>query len=207
MAGLGPAIHVFGAEIVPASRRGCPGRAQARGFGKRNAMQKAIVRSEISNLILKIATIACCHASMIRFVFEFGIRLATFVASAAAFFGARNRPSGSVVAIPCQFPAGPPGRGNVLPARRAADLAQAIDYTRIYPQNQADFGAETKILPDFREPRSLRRARGCHRPGGGRPSSPPRGRGQWDSVAVVGSIMRRTSVTLFAGKPLRRACS
>ena len=41
----------------------------------------------------------------------------------------------------------------------------------------------------------------------GRPSSPPRGRRQWDSVAVVGSIMRRTSVTLFAGKPLRRACS
>jgi uncharacterized membrane protein len=27
------------------------------------------------------------------------------------------------------------------------------------------------------------------------------------SVAVVGSIIRRTSVTLFAGKPLRRACS
>ena len=95
-------------------------------------MQKAIVRSEISNLILKIATIACCHAAMIRFVFEFGIRLATFVTSAAAFFGARNRPSGSVVAIPCQFPAGPPGRGNVLPARRAVDLAQAIDYTRNY---------------------------------------------------------------------------
>jgi hypothetical protein len=27
------------------------------------------------------------------------------------------------------------------------------------------------------------------------------------SVAVVGSIMRRISVTLLAGKPLRRACS
>jgi hypothetical protein len=33
-----------------------------------------------------------------------------------------------------------------------------------------------------------------------------RGRGQ-ASVAVVGSIIRRTSVILLAGKPLRRACS
>jgi hypothetical protein len=29
----------------------------------------------------------------------------------------------------------------------------------------------------------------------------------YDSVAVVGSIIRRISVTLFAGKPLRLACS
>ena len=30
---------------------------------------------------------------------------------------------------------------------------------------------------------------------------------RYASVAVVGSIMRRTSVTLLAGKPLRLACS
>ena len=35
-------------------------------------------------------------------------------------------------------------------------------------------------------------------------SAPP---DSYASVAVVGSIIRRTSVTLFAGKPLRRACS
>src|SRR5207237_844002 len=34
VAGLGPAIHVFGAAVVAASRRGCPGRARARGFGR-----------------------------------------------------------------------------------------------------------------------------------------------------------------------------
>jgi hypothetical protein len=35
-----------------------------------------------------------------------------------------------------------------------------------------------------------------------------RGKGEaHDSVAVVGSIIRRTSVTLLAGKPLSRACS
>src|SRR3984893_18070272 len=31
--GLGPAIHVFGAEILADLRRGCPGRARARAFG------------------------------------------------------------------------------------------------------------------------------------------------------------------------------
>ena len=31
--------------------------------------------------------------------------------------------------------------------------------------------------------------------------------GAYASVAVVGSIIRRTSVILFAGKPLRLACS
>src|SRR6266446_246363 len=156
---------------------------------------------------------------MIALIFDLGIRLATFVALAAAFFRkpgaglqARNRAWGSVVAIPCCFPAGPRGRDMFFPAGRARDLTQAIDYARDYRQNQADFGAETKILPDLREARAparLRscRARGCRGRGRGPPSSPPRGRRQWDSVAVVGSIMRRTSVTLFAGKPLRRACS
>src|SRR5438132_6002886 len=102
---------------------------------------------------------------MIASIFDLGIGLATFVALAVAFFGRRgaglrprNRPWSSVVAIPCQFPAGPHGRGNSFPARCAADLAQPIDYTRDYRQNQADFGAETKILPDLREPRSLRPA-------------------------------------------------
>src|SRR5882762_9300543 len=113
-------------------------------------------RSSIA--IPKIAGIACYWVAMIRFIFDLGIEAATFVASAVAFFRkpgaglrARNRPCGSVVAIPCQFPAGPPGRGNVLPARRAVDLAQAIDYTRNYRRNRADFGAEIKILPDLRE--------------------------------------------------------
>ena len=95
---------------------------------------------------------------MIAFIFDLGIRLATFVASAAAFFresGAglrgRKRPLGSAVAFPCQFPAEPRGRGNVFPARHAGDLAQAIDYIRNYRQNRADFDAEIKILPDLRE--------------------------------------------------------
>src|SRR3984893_12292852 len=93
-----------------------------------------------------------CRHDLVHF--RPGIRLATFVASAAAFFRkprARNRVWGSVVAIPCQFPAGPGGRGNVFPASRASDLAQAIDYTRSYQQNGVDFGAEIKILPDLRE--------------------------------------------------------
>ena len=34
VAGLGPASHVFGAEILADLRRGCPGRARARGFGR-----------------------------------------------------------------------------------------------------------------------------------------------------------------------------
>src|SRR5216683_6229886 len=103
---------------------------------------------------------------MIWFIFDLGIRLATFIGLAAAFFRrpwvglrARNRPWGSVVAIPCQFPAGPRGRGNVFPARRGRDLAQGIDYTRNYRRNQADFGAEIKILPDLREREPAPRAR------------------------------------------------
>ena len=59
--------------------------------------------------ILKIVVIACYEAAMIRFIFDLGIELATFVASAVAFFRkpgaglrARNRPWGSVVAIPCR---------------------------------------------------------------------------------------------------------
>src|SRR3984893_11831221 len=122
--------------------------------------------------ILKIVLIACYEAAMIRFIFDLSIGLPTIVALAAAFFrkpGARlracNRPWGSVVAIPRQFPAGPRGRGNVLPAHRTRDLAQAIDYTPDYRQNQADFGAKTKILPDLREPRSLRPAQNMQSPG------------------------------------------
>ena len=37
VAGLGPAIHVFGAEIVAGSRRGCPGQARARGYWNKNS--------------------------------------------------------------------------------------------------------------------------------------------------------------------------
>src|SRR3984893_1115821 len=121
-------------------------------------------RSSIA--IPTIAGIACYWVAMIRFIIDLGIELATFVASAVAFFRkpgaglrARNRPWGSVVAILCQFPAGPPGRGNVLPDRRAADLAQVVDLTIDYRQSRADFGAEMKILPDLREreppPRSV----------------------------------------------------
>src|SRR6266446_6469976 len=90
-------------------------------------------RSEISNLP-KIAITVCYQTAMIWFIFDLGIGLATFVASAAAFFRARNRPLGSVVAFPCQFPAGPCGRGNVVPARRAVDLTPAVDCTRNYRQ-------------------------------------------------------------------------
>src|SRR5260370_33492735 len=95
---------------------------------------------------------------MIRFIFDLGIGLATFVALAVAFFRkpgpgllARNRPWGAIVAIRCQFPAGPRGRENVFPASRASDLAQAFDYTRNYRQDQADFEAETKNFPVVRE--------------------------------------------------------
>src|SRR3984893_6274385 len=108
----------------------------------------------LSIAILKIVVIACYHAAMIWFIFNLGIRLATFVVLAAAFFRkprARNRVWGSVVAIPCQFPAGPGGRGNVFPARRGLHLAQAVDCTRDYRRNWTDFGAEIKILPDLRE--------------------------------------------------------
>jgi hypothetical protein len=107
-------------------------------------------RSEISDLS-KIAIIVCYQTGMMRFIFDLGIRLVTFVALAAAFFRARNRPLGWVVAFPCQFPAGRRGRGNVVPASRASYLAQVIDYTRNYRQNRLDFGAEIKILPDLRE--------------------------------------------------------
>src|ERR1700730_9398341 len=109
-------------------------------------------RSSIA--IPKIAGIACYWVAMIRFIFDLGIELATFVASAVAFFRkpgaglrARNRPWGWSL----QFPAGFPGRRNVLPDRRAADLAQVVDLTRDYRQSRADFGAEMKILPDLRE--------------------------------------------------------
>ena len=49
------------------------GRARARGFGKRNTMQRAIERSEISNLSLKIAITACYQTTMIWFIFDLGI--------------------------------------------------------------------------------------------------------------------------------------
>jgi hypothetical protein len=100
-------------------------------------------------VILKIVVIACYQVAMISFIFDLGIWLAVLVAAAAAIFRksgmrlrARNRPWGSVVATPCCFPAGPRGRGNVVPARRAVDLAQAIDSGRNYRQNRVDFGAE-----------------------------------------------------------------
>src|ERR1700730_3569613 len=109
---------------------------------------------------------------MIALIFDLGIRLATFLAFAGACFRklgaglqARNRAWGSVVAIPCCFPAGPCGREMFFPAGRTKDLAQAIDYARDYRQNRADFGAETKILPDLREPRSLRPAQNMPSPG------------------------------------------
>src|ERR1700730_1976862 len=122
--------------------------------------------------ILKIVVIACYEAAMIRFIFDLSIGLATIVALAVAFFGksgaglrGRSRPWGSVVATPCQFPARPHGRDTFSPARCVRDLAQAIDYARDYQQNQAYFGAETKILPDLREPRSLRPAQNMPSPG------------------------------------------
>src|SRR6266478_3804687 len=148
---------------------------------------------------------------MIALIFDLGIRLATFAALAAAFFrrpGAglrgRNRAWGSVVAIPCCFPAGPRGRETFFPAGRTKDLAQAIDYTRDYRQNRADFGAETKILPDLREARAparLRscRARGCRGRGRGPPilASPGstsvglRRRRRVDHAADLGDLVRR----------------
>src|ERR1700747_1544438 len=88
---------------------------------------------------------------MIAFILDLGIRLATFFASAGALFSARNRPCGSVVAAPCCLPQRPCGREDVVPARGAGDLAQAIDYAGDYRQTRADFGAETKILPDLSE--------------------------------------------------------
>src|SRR5262249_3314852 len=107
---------------------------------------------------LKIVIIVCYHVTMIAFMFDLCIRLAAFVALAVAFFRkpaaglrVRNRPCGSVVAPPCCLPEGPRGREDVVPARRAGDLPQAIDCNRNYRQNQADFDAETKILPDLRE--------------------------------------------------------
>jgi hypothetical protein len=96
---------------------------------------------------------------MIWFIFDLGIGLATFVAWVVAFFRepeaglrARSRPWSSSETIPCSFPAGPRGRGNVVPAGSTSDLVQAIDYARNYGQNRGDFGAETEILPDLREP-------------------------------------------------------
>ena len=140
-------------------------------------------RSSIA--IRKIAITACYQAAMIRFIFDLGIRLATFVALAAAFFRkpgaglrARSQVCGSVVAIPCaipcQFPTGAGGRGNIFPARGAIDLAQVIDCTRDHRQNRADFVAGTKNFPDIREiggGDGIRTcpARGCRRPGRGRP--------------------------------------
>jgi hypothetical protein len=95
---------------------------------------------------------------MIAFILGLGIGLATFFAWAGAFFSACNRPCGSVVAPPCCLPQGPCGSGNVVPARRAGDLAQVIDYTGDYRQTRADFGAEVKIVPDLREGEPLRRS-------------------------------------------------
>src|ERR1700731_459008 len=87
-----------------------------------------------------------------------GIGMATFVAWAVAFLNkpgagvrTRDQPPDSVIVTPCCFPAGPHGRGNVVPAPRAGDLAQGIDHIRDYRQNRADFGAAIKILPDLRE--------------------------------------------------------
>jgi hypothetical protein len=181
----------------------------------------ALPSSAIVNfVILKIAVFACYQVTMIQFMFDLAIGLATFAALTAAFFGkpgaglrARNRPWGWDVALPCCFPAGPRSRDMFFPAGRARDFAQAIDYTSDYRQDQADFGAETKILPVLREARArapLRtcRARGWRRRGRGPPVlTAAGGEDPYDSVAVVGSIIRRTSVILFAGKPLRRACS
>ena len=170
--------------------------------------------------ILKIVVIACYEAAMIRFIFDLGVRLTTFVALAAAFFRksgagqrARNRPWARSWRFPCQFPAGRRGRGNVFPASRARELTQAIDCTRNYRRARADFSAEIKIslisgseslrpaqnMPAPRIP-STRVEAGHPRRRGGRGKT-------YDSVAVVGSIIRRTSVILLAGKPLRRACS
>jgi len=41
VAGRGPVIHVFGAEIVAVRRRGCPGRARTTGSWKQSSVQGA----------------------------------------------------------------------------------------------------------------------------------------------------------------------
>src|SRR4029077_6822202 len=76
---------------------------------------------------------------MIALIFDLGVGLATFAALAAAFFRkpgaalrARNRAWGSVVAIPCCFPAGPRGRDIFFPAGRARDLTPAIYHPPSY---------------------------------------------------------------------------
>src|SRR6266404_5663766 len=148
---------------------------------------------------------------MIAMILDLGIRLATFVAFAGAYFRksgaglqARNRPCGAVVPFPCHSAAELRGRGMFSPAGRTKDLAQAIDYARDYRQNRADFGAETKILPDLREARAparLRscRARGCQGRGRGPPilASPGatsvglRRRRRVDHAADLGDLVRR----------------
>src|SRR3984893_2360297 len=95
---------------------------------------------------------------MIWFIFDLGIGLARFVASAAAFFRARNRPLGSAVAFPFQFPAVRRGRGNVVPARCAVDLTQAVDYTRNY---RPIFEAGMKYVPAGRDGVGTPRRGGC----------------------------------------------
>jgi hypothetical protein len=114
-------------------------------------------KSEISNR-LKIAITACYPVTMIQFILGLGIRMSAFFASAGALFSARNRPCGSVVAAPCCLPQGPCGRGNVLPARSAGDLAQTIDCAGDYRKVRALCGAEIKILPDLREREPLPRS-------------------------------------------------
>ena len=53
MAGLGPAIHVFVAEIVAGSRRGCPGHARARGLWNQNVRQNARVDHQFPRAVLR----------------------------------------------------------------------------------------------------------------------------------------------------------
>ena len=105
-----------------------PDAAISRSIGLGAAARADDARRSI--IIRKIAIIACYLTAMIRFIFDLGIGLATAVAAAVAFFfrepgaglRARNRPCGSVVAIPCQFPARRGGRENIFPASRASDF-------------------------------------------------------------------------------------
>ena len=142
--------------MVTRLRLSPPGDARARAGPPRSG-RDAIARSEISNPH-KIVLIVCYQTAMIWFIFDLGIGLATFVVWVVAFFGepeaglrARSRPWSSSETPPCSFPAGPRGRGNVVPARSTIDLAQAIDYARNYGKNRGNFGAGIKILPDLRE--------------------------------------------------------
>jgi hypothetical protein len=110
-------------------------RAACLGQAERHEILADDLKTAISSQT--IAILVCYQVAMIAFILGLGIRLATFFASAGAFFSARNRPGGSAVAAPCCLPQRPRGRENALPARRAGDLAQMIDGAGDYRKDRA----------------------------------------------------------------------